>query len=78
MLQQQSSIMRTHVSRQKHLLGARMAVAYPAAQAEVVFDRLAVVLFSHNMINLVRVEADGSGEQAIFAPFARALTYQAT
>jgi len=55
-----------------------MAVTYPAAQAEVVFDRLAVVLFSHNMINLVRVEADGSGEQAIFAPFARALTYQAT
>ena len=59
-------------------VSAFMAVAYPATQAEVGVGRLAVMLLSDNMVDLVRVEANGIGEQAVFAPFARAITYQAT
>jgi len=59
-------------------VAAFVPVAYPATQAEVIFNRLAVMLFSDNMVDLVGIEADGVGEQTVFAPFARAITYQAT
>jgi len=55
-----------------------MPVADSATQAQVVCSRLAVVFFGDNMVDLMGVEANGIGEQAVFAPFPRAIPDQAT
>lgn len=75
-MEQRGDFARLRINRGE--IAALMSVAHPATQAEVVFDRLAFMFFGDNMVDLVGVEADGIGQQTVFAPFPSAIAHQAT